>query len=582
MRLLIFVLFFLLVAIGALLSRPLYRNYIEQDLYQRSARVLEDVGKDEVEVRFNHLFGSAEGNVSSKMEKRLIARNIDEGVWGAYIDGTGIVEGVRESASVVAEFGAGSEVLTLTGKVSDDTTRASIAEAVASVPGVSEVVNQIEVSPNVVEPNWNLSIGAYLSRFISTPGTRKLSLNNKGLTLEGTVDTDSIRSALGTAGEKIVAPNLISNLLQTKSLLPALFSATREGAQVVLKGRLPSVELRDALLSEVRSTNPGKEILDQTTVMQGLLQPWWGGSSQTLVPQFFREAIGNSAIAYGPNSLLLRGEVPDQSSATILSGAAHNEKPIDFSLQTVLTVAPGSDSAVSGYTGSDQQFTLYGAVKDSATGGLFADAVSRSDSSLEIKNELETRSNAKNPGWNNPDAFVSALIKNAESESFELTAKRLVMRGIVPSEEIKTDLGSQAQTVIGPNGKVLNLLTVASAPEPVRRITRGFRNTLIYFDTASSEIKETEESKVEIIATLITNYEDNSKLIVGGYADRRGDTEYNRQLSLERANAVRNRLVELGIPNERMTVEHFGEDVSPNELWRARRVELSLSLPGEE
>ena len=51
-----------------------------------------------------------------------------------------------------------------------------------------------------------------------------------------------------------------------------------------------------------------------------------------------------------------------------------------------------------------------------------------------------------------------------------------------------------------------------------------------------------------------------TKIMVEGHADSRGTNEYNLALAENRADAVRDYLVSLGLPNDRVTVVSKGEE----------------------
>ncbi|MGC6479063.1 MAG: OmpA family protein [Flavobacteriaceae bacterium] len=81
----------------------------------------------------------------------------------------------------------------------------------------------------------------------------------------------------------------------------------------------------------------------------------------------------------------------------------------------------------------------------------------------------------------------------------------------------------------------------------------------INFPAQSARImgKKPQQTLEKIKALLDEN--PNGKLIIEGYASSDGDEEYNLQLSQQRAEAVRDYLIELGVPAERLEVVSFGE-----------------------
>lgn len=75
-----------------------------------------------------------------------------------------------------------------------------------------------------------------------------------------------------------------------------------------------------------------------------------------------------------------------------------------------------------------------------------------------------------------------------------------------------------------------------------------------------------------------------ARIAINGHTDATGGAEHNRRLSLARAESVRGRLAEAGIPTDRLAAEGFGEDrlkdpANPNGAAN-RRVEIvNLSVP---
>lgn len=135
----------------------------------------------------------------------------------------------------------------------------------------------------------------------------------------------------------------------------------------------------------------------------------------------------------------------------------------------------------------------------------------------------------------------------------------------------------------------LRVVRKATAAPSVRRnnefkaevLILRLRNLAVYFDSSSAVIKESERGKIVEAAQIILESRDVTQgLTVGGYADLRGNASYNRSLSLRRAKAVRSQLIAEGVPEERLSVQHFGEDSSrraKKDLWKSRRVEISLT-----
>ncbi|MBP7830937.1 MAG: OmpA family protein [Kiritimatiellae bacterium] len=87
--------------------------------------------------------------------------------------------------------------------------------------------------------------------------------------------------------------------------------------------------------------------------------------------------------------------------------------------------------------------------------------------------------------------------------------------------------------------------------------TRG-QFTPVYFDYDSSQIKDSERSKLDAVASSLQGSQ--AGLVVEGHADERGSNEYNLALGERRALAVRAYLVGLGIDGDRIQTKSLGEE----------------------
>ena len=69
-------------------------------------------------------------------------------------------------------------------------------------------------------------------------------------------------------------------------------------------------------------------------------------------------------------------------------------------------------------------------------------------------------------------------------------------------------------------------------------------------------------------------------LFRSGHTDSTGTAEYNQQLSLNRANAVRNHLVGNGVDTRRVTTEGYGESqpVADNDTESGRQLNRRVEL----
>jgi len=118
----------------------------------------------------------------------------------------------------------------------------------------------------------------------------------------------------------------------------------------------------------------------------------------------------------------------------------------------------------------------------------------------------------------------------------------------------------------------------APPPPPVKKriVLRG-----VNFDFDKSTIRPDAEDILSEAARILRE-EPEIRVSVDGHTDARGTDQYNQRLSERRADAVRDRLIRLGVGGSRLEAQGYGEErpVASNdsEEGRAqnRRVELNI------
>lgn len=104
----------------------------------------------------------------------------------------------------------------------------------------------------------------------------------------------------------------------------------------------------------------------------------------------------------------------------------------------------------------------------------------------------------------------------------------------------------------------------------------------VLFDFNKYTLKPDAQLKLAKVAGLLLAHPD-LKVKVEGYTDNIGTPEYNQQLSQQRADTVRNFLVQQGVPSENVTAQGFGaaNPVAPNSTpagrQQNRRVDMVVS-----
>lgn len=104
------------------------------------------------------------------------------------------------------------------------------------------------------------------------------------------------------------------------------------------------------------------------------------------------------------------------------------------------------------------------------------------------------------------------------------------------------------------------------------------------FRTGESSLMETEVPRLQQLGHLLSSRPD-LQLRLDGFADERGDSDFNQALSEARVASVRNALEEFGIASQRIQVGAWGESQSNSEegdldgYAMERRVSIQLIAP---
>jgi peptidoglycan-associated lipoprotein len=81
----------------------------------------------------------------------------------------------------------------------------------------------------------------------------------------------------------------------------------------------------------------------------------------------------------------------------------------------------------------------------------------------------------------------------------------------------------------------------------------------VFFDYDSYDVRPDAQSTIQANANFL-NQHPELKVVVGGYCDERGSTEYNLALGENRANAAKQALVTAGVSPDRLRTVSYGKE----------------------
>ncbi len=129
---------------------------------------------------------------------------------------------------------------------------------------------------------------------------------------------------------------------------------------------------------------------------------------------------------------------------------------------------------------------------------------------------------------------------------------------------------------MGVENKLIDFIQDASRPVDK---TTWFDFDRLLFDTAKATLQPLSQAQLADIANIFKAYP-KVKAKVGGYTDNVGDKAMNQKLSEERATNVRAELLKLGVEEDRLTAEGYGEEhpIADNTTEEGRQKNRRISM----
>jgi OOP family OmpA-OmpF porin len=124
-----------------------------------------------------------------------------------------------------------------------------------------------------------------------------------------------------------------------------------------------------------------------------------------------------------------------------------------------------------------------------------------------------------------------------------------------------------------------HLLVFIQDPSKPADSTTWFDFDRLLFDTNSATLQPASEEQLGNIASILKAYP-NVHVKVGGYTDNTGDANANQVLSQQRADTVKQQLINLGVPADRLEAQGYGAQypVADNATEEGRQKNRRISL----
>ncbi len=354
-----------------------------------------------------------------------------------------------------------SDAVQLSGTVAQAT--ADKAVQVANTVSGS-VVNQLTVAENVAQPAWLAALIDQVPTFAKDVQEAEVSLQDSTITLVGAVPSEEQKAAVETNVRQAVgADPTIANQLRVVApvveVQPALNIKVAENA-VTLSGNVAQATATQ--ITEAMTQLPDVTVTNQLTVAENIVQPEWLPNVLGLLPTYMAD-VQEPGLDLKDNRITLAGVVPSEEKktevATAFTGAVGEGVEVVNNLQV-----EAAEPVALRVTVTDGVAQIEGNVPADMAASVVESVDSASDTT--VTNEIQSASSVALPDWLpsivNLLPTVTADVKDAD---VNIEGNTITLAGVVPSEEMKTEMANTLSEAAGEEVEVVNNLTV-EAPAP--------------------------------------------------------------------------------------------------------------------
>ncbi len=215
--------------------------------------------------------------------------------------------------------------------------------------------------------------------------------------------------------------------------------------------------------------------------------------------------------------------------------------------------------------------------------------LSANDATLD---DSSTAREAPPAGWREVMAAGTLALAGLESGVLDVIDDRLTLTGVAATADQRAAALALLASI---DDQQLNVQVDLAPPPPVAvveaqvqscqaRFDEQLAGEKVLFATSSATIDPTSQALLRDLAQIVQDCP-NVSVEIAGHTDSRGDPAYNQALSVERANAVRDALLALGISGNRLTSAGYGASRprATNDTAAGReenrRIELTVTTP---
>jgi len=630
------------VAVFTFVAKEVYLSSVEEELRETAESALREAGFTEVAVAFDHHSARLGGSVVDHADRAEVRRIVAEAVPFAELPDEEELVSIEIRPTLLPELEirrSGDERgLVIAGSLGRD--REAVVGLLTSRLGEFAAVEAVEDRSVLDEKRFSFEpLGEFASVAVELfrhGGGERVSYAEGGIEISGEVPHGGIHELLLELADGIggALADRIEVAEPEPEREPSELVLVRNRFGLSLAGRVGGEALLKEILDRAGVASSIPRLANRLSVDPSVASSPWEERLEDFLPPLLDLPAGEARLEARGDALLLAGRVPGLEKRRLLAvfeplagkaglrfkselesmdeaepvGETAGEAPVRLvaqyqdgllKLRGLSPVSQGGD----GGDGGDGKIGEGGEGGDGGEGGEGGEGVGErlrerlGDRVPELLvSEEWTPDHSASGGsageWEETLLdFLEEALPRLESAEFRFESDRWRLEGIVREASDSQIVENAAFNAFGPVDRVENELALAEEPaqavvslgaEDLAALADALAAMPVYFAINTDQLDRSAREAVEEIATQLEEAGAPLPLVVTGFADSVGNPERNRQLSLQRAEAVKRALVEGGIERDRIELESKtlnAASIPRSERWKARRVEVSLRDP---
>lgn len=230
----------------------------------------------------------------------------------------------------------------------------------------------------------------------------------------------------------------------------------------------------------------------------------------------------------------------------------------------------------------DGRIRLEGSVPDEATRNDYLAAARKALGRADrVDDGLGVADAAGRPDWLSHVGPAISALAGHDGVSAAIDSDRVVLEGSVADEAQRTGLADQVTAAFGAPFTVVNQLTIAESAAAASTVSIASSAVpvapapvSVFFEEGVTQVASGDGDKLAPLARYARDKQ--ASLRVSGFHSKTGSAERNAEIARQRAFAVRDALVELGVTADRVILDKPQEMLGEENNRRARRVDVGI------